>query len=199
MTYLKNESLPIITERLLLRLLEPVEAGLMVTYLTENRAHLEPWEPVRTEAYYTLELWERELRSRQGQFFSGESARLVIFLRDNPKGPLVGVVNFSEIMRGVFQACFLGYSLHHAYQGHGYMQEALFAAVNYMFDTFKLHRVMANYMPRNQRSGQLLKRLGFNVEGYARDYLKIAGAWEDHILTAKIAEQKKELTNTMYQ
>ncbi len=192
MNYLKNESLPIITERLLLRLLEPTEAGLMVTYLTENREHLTPWEPVRTDAYYSLELWERELRSRQGQFFSGEAARLVMLLKDKPLGPVIGVTNFTEIMRGVFQACFLGYSLHHQYQGQGFMFEALSAAIDYMYETFHMHRVMANYMPHNVRSGELLKRLGFTVEGYARDYLKIAGQWEDHILTAKIAAQNAQ-------
>ena len=43
---------------------------------------------------------------------------------------------------------------------------------------------MANYIPHNERSGRLLRRLGFMVEGYARDYLFINGAWRDHILTA---------------
>ena len=47
-----------------------------------------------------------------------------------------------------------------------------------------MHRIMANYMPHNQRSGNLLKKLGFVVEGYARDYLLINGKWEDHILTS---------------
>ncbi|MGN7512099.1 hypothetical protein [Aeromonas salmonicida] len=33
-------------------------------------------------------------------------------------------------------------------------------------------------------SAALLERLGFEREGYARDYLMINGRWEDHILTA---------------
>ena len=45
---------------------------------------------------------------------------------------------------------------------------------------------MANYLPINERSGRLLKRLGFKVEGYARDYIFINGAWQDHILTAML-------------
>jgi ribosomal-protein-alanine N-acetyltransferase len=34
-------------------------------------------------------------------------------------------------------------------------------------------------MPHNRRSGNVLKRAGFVVEGYARDYLMINGKWED--------------------
>jgi ribosomal-protein-alanine N-acetyltransferase len=45
---------------------------------------------------------------------------------------------------------------------------------------------MANYMPRNARSGDLLARLGFTVEGKASQYLQINGVWEDHVLTSRI-------------
>jgi ribosomal-protein-alanine N-acetyltransferase len=64
------------------------------------------------------------------------------------------------------------------------MTEALKPALRFMFMDMNLHRIGANYMPRNQRSGNLLRRLGFVVEGYARDYLLINGTWEDHILTS---------------
>ena len=45
-----------------------------------------------------------------------------------------------------------------------------------------------HYQPNNERSGRLLRSLGFTVEGYARDYLYIDGAWRDHVLTAKIRD-----------
>jgi ribosomal-protein-alanine N-acetyltransferase len=51
-----------------------------------------------------------------------------------------------------------------------------------------LHRVEANYQPNNERSGRLLRALGFTVEGYARAYLYIDGEWRDHVLTAKIRD-----------
>ncbi|MDQ1350611.1 MAG: [ribosomal protein S5]-alanine N-acetyltransferase [Acidobacteriota bacterium] len=188
MEYSKKDLLPIETTRLVLRLLEPEEAELMVDYVRENREHLAPWEPTRTENFFSLEFWQKELKKRQDEFSTGQSVRLAIFFKELPNGPILGVCNFGEIMRGVFQACFLGYSIHYKYQGQGIMFEALTAAVEFMFDTFKLHRIMANYMPRNERSGRLLKKLGFRVEGYALDYLKINGQWEDHILTAKLKD-----------
>ena len=70
------------------------------------------------------------------------------------------------------------------------MSEIVQASIKYMQNEFKLHRIMANYLPYNHRSAKLLKRLGFEKEGYAKDYLKINGQWQDHVLNALILEQK---------
>jgi len=185
MTSIK-EMLPLKTPRLLLRIPEKEEAHLLAAYVTENREHLRSWEPYRSEGYYFLEYWQEQLRKIRKEFYLGQSLRLSIFLKKKPESPVIGVCNFTNFLKGVFQACFLGYSIHHEYQGQGIMAEALDAAIQAVFKYYKLHRIMANYMPRNERSGKLLRKLGFTVEGYARDYLKIAGRWEDHILTSKI-------------
>jgi len=189
MNYSKD-LLPITTERLLLRLLEPEEGGLLITYLDENREHLAPWEPTRTEKYYSTDFCELEIKKNQAGFFQGHSLKLAAFFKELPEGPVVGVCNFTNIIRGVFQACFLGYSIHHKYEGKGLMYEALEAGIDFVFEKLKLHRIQANYMPHNERSAKLLQKLGFQREGYAKDYLKIAGNWEDHILTAKINEKE---------
>lgn len=73
-----------------------------------------------------------------------------------------------------------------ALQGQGLMYEVAQVGITYMFDTQGLHRIMANHMPANVRSEQLLRRLGFAREGYARAYLKIAGQWQDHVLNALV-------------
>jgi len=56
--------------------------------------------------------------------------------------------------------------------------------IAHAFDVLRLHRIQANYVPDNVRSGRLLQRLGFRKEGFAADYLFINGAWRDHVLTA---------------
>ena len=66
------------------------------------------------------------------------------------------------------------------------MTEFVEGAINYVFERLDLHRIMANYMPGNTRSARVLDKLGFNKEGFAKSYLKIAGEWQDHVLTAKI-------------
>ena len=64
------------------------------------------------------------------------------------------------------------------------MYEALTQIIRYMQKHQGMHRIMANYMPHNMRSGNLLTRLGFEREGYAKQYLEINGEWRDHVLTA---------------
>jgi ribosomal-protein-alanine N-acetyltransferase len=41
---------------------------------------------------------------------------------------------------------------------------------------------MACHLPENIRSAKVLRRLGFVVEGYARDFVKVNGKWCDNIL-----------------
>ena len=181
------------TPRLILTIPTATDAPRLCDYVTENRAHLSPWEPRRTASYYTLAFWQTELLTPVTEFQNDQSLRLIISARNEPQGSILGIINYRNFIRGVFQSCTLGYSIDHQFQGQGVMFEALEASLKYVFDTLNLHRVMANYIPTNTRSGNLLKRLGFESEGTARAYLYIAGEWQDHILTAKINPAWKEI------
>jgi ribosomal-protein-alanine N-acetyltransferase len=174
----------ITTERLLLCLPDASAASRMVSYFESNREHLCPWEPPFPDGLFTNSFWERRLEQNQVEFTQGTSMRLAMFERDAVDGPVVGMANFTQFTRGAFMACTLGYSIDQDAEGTGLMGEALKAGIDYVFGTLGMHRSQANYMPVNERSGRLLRRLGFEVEGYARDYLYINGAWRDHILTS---------------
>jgi ribosomal-protein-alanine N-acetyltransferase len=109
-----------------------------------------------------------------------------LLLRGRLTGTVLGECNFTNIVRGPFQACFLGFSIGGRYEGRGLMHEALSAAIDHVFSQYRLHRIMANHRPENLRSGKLLTKLGFEREGLARAYLKINGEWADHVLTSRI-------------
>ncbi|WP_437756622.1 GNAT family N-acetyltransferase [Sorangium sp. So ce1389] len=163
----------------------PLElAGRYLDYFERNREHLARWDPPRPEGFYTEAFWRERLQRDRDDLDGDRALRLAIQWRDAPGGEVIGVCNFNQFVRGAFQAATLGYSLDQRAVGSGVMSEALEAAIAHMFDTLGFHRVMANYLPYNERSGRLLRRLGFVVEGYARDYLFIDGAWRDHVLTA---------------
>jgi [ribosomal protein S5]-alanine N-acetyltransferase len=176
--------LEIVGSRITLAILTPDDADLVRDFVIENRDHLAPWEPLRPEAAFELPAIQERLAKSASDFQAGTA--FIFAVLENSTGKMIGTCNFNNIVHGVFQACHLGYAIAESHQGKGYMSEAVTLGIEYMFDTAGLHRVMANYMPRNERSGKLLETLGFEREGYAKSYLKIAGVWEDHILTAKI-------------
>ncbi|WP_437335739.1 GNAT family N-acetyltransferase [Sorangium sp. So ce394] len=179
-----KSSVCIETPRLRL-LLPPLDfAGRYLAYFERNREHLARWDPPRPEGFYTEAFWRERLLRDHDDFAADRALRLALQWRGAPDGEVIGVCNFTQFVRGAFQAATLGYSLDQRAVGAGVMFEALEAAIAYMFDALGFHRVMANYLPHNERSGRLLRRLGFVVEGYARDYLFIDGAWRDHVLTA---------------
>lgn len=101
---------------------------------------------------------------------------------------LVGVFNFSEIVRGAFHSAYLGYYAFAPYAGSGRMAEGLALALEFGFRTLKLHRIEVNVQPRNARSHALVQGAGFTREGFSRRYLRIGGHWRDHVRYAMLTE-----------
>ncbi len=93
----------------------------------------------------------------------------------------MGAVGISNIVRGAFQSCTIGYWIGLEYSRQGYMTDALALTLHTCFCTLGLHRVEANIMPSNRASTALVARLGFRKEGLARRYLRINGRWRDHV------------------
>ncbi|HEV2676562.1 MAG TPA: GNAT family N-acetyltransferase [Aliidongia sp.] len=172
------------TPRLTLTLAPPEAAPRVVAYQRENWDHMARWSGPRGSDELSVANWRRRLEQFAADEKAGMALRLMLFTERDLAGPVRGVVNFTQIFRGPFQACYLGYALDYRLEGRGLMREALEAAIRHVFDVLKLHRIMVNYMPANERSAALARRLGFVPEGIARDYLYIDGAWRDHVLTA---------------
>ncbi|WP_253306756.1 GNAT family N-acetyltransferase [unidentified bacterial endosymbiont] len=169
------------TERLLLRPPKPEDALDLLHYYHANRDHLRPWEPQHPDDFYTLPKLQQSLIDRVEAMEKGHAIHWLLIGRKSVG--LQGECNVTAIIRGPFQACYLGFSIA---QGQGLMHEALSTAIDFIFRGYRLNRIMANYRPENRRCGQLLARLGFEIEGKARAYLKINGLWEDHLLTSRI-------------
>lgn len=117
---------------------------------------------------------ENYIRRCQQEDFEG----FLICHVDNRK--IVGVANFSQIIRGFFHNAFLGYYVSVDYASQGLMLEGVSLAIDHAFRNLDLHRVEANIQPGNIPSINLVQRLGFTKEGLSRRYLKINGEWCDH-------------------
>jgi ribosomal-protein-alanine N-acetyltransferase len=171
------------TKRLVIRLAAVPDVQEISRFYSENRRHLQPFSPTYPPDFLHEATWLEQVRNRVAEFEAGAGFRAFIFTRDSPNR-IIGNLSLTQVHRGSFQSCVLGYSLAADEQGKGYMTEAVRGAVAFAFETWKLHRVAADYMPRNTRSAAVLARCGFKIEGNAPAYLLINGRWEDHVLTA---------------
>jgi [ribosomal protein S5]-alanine N-acetyltransferase len=93
---------------------------------------------------------------------------------------LVGVVNMSNIVLGLFRSAYLGYYAFAGFERQGLTREGLRAVIRHAFKSMKLHRLEANIQPGNAASIALAKSCGFSKEGFSPRYLKIGGRWRDH-------------------
>ncbi len=179
----KETPMVIETPRLYLREATLSDLPSLVQYLQSNQSFHEAWEPIRPRDYDTPSYWEDKIKVYDASTFEQRGCQMFLLTKDEGSR-IIGSVNFSNVIRGCFHACTLGYALDQRHQGQGLMSEALRGAIDYVFKTFNLHRIQANYMVSNARSAKVLSRLGFEVEGQAKQYLRINGQWEDHVLTS---------------
>ena len=170
------------TEHLIVRTGHESDVAAIIDYFEANRKYLEATDPPKTRGFYTAEFWQTRLQQWARQFSDGHALNLFLFLPDNRT--VIGTIGFTQMARGPFHACYLGYAIDRSHEGQGLMREALRVSINYIFGELNFHRIMANHLPNNSRSAGLLKRLGFVSEGTACKYLYINGAWQDHVLTS---------------
>ena len=62
------------------------------------------------------------------------------------------------------------------------MTAAVRTVIDFAFRGLGLHRLEAACVLDNEASRRVLLKTGFEHEGTARAYLKINGAWRDHVL-----------------
>lgn len=186
------------TQRLILRTPDLEDALNWKAFEERNRLYLNRWESTTGEQLTSLEQYRQKLHGWLREIEEEKALRFLIFSKNGSSDQLIGICNFTEIVRGAFQACYLGYKIDQAYEGRGMMYEALTASIPYVFQKLNLHRIMANYMPENMRSAKLLQRLGFQIEGRAKDYLRINGQWQEHVLTSLTNTHWRDFSKEIY-
>jgi ribosomal-protein-alanine N-acetyltransferase len=104
-------------------------------------------------------------------------------------GEIAGVINLNEIVRGAFQSAYLGYYAFAPSVRRGWMRAGLGLAADRAFGKLGLHRLEANVQPENLASIELVRGLGFRLEGFSPRYLRVGGRWRDHQRWALLREE----------
>lgn len=99
-------------------------------------------------------------------------------------GHLAGQVTVGGIAYGSLRSAYVGYWIDRFYAGRGIVPMAVAMAMDYCFDTLRLHRIEVNIRPENEASLRVVRKLGLREEGRRPSYLHIDGAWRDHVVFA---------------
>ncbi len=161
----------------------------VLDYYQRNFDHLKLSMPIKEKEFYTINYWKDEIKKQDDYRKKNKALKYVI---EDSDSKVLGCINFDGFMFGCFDACYVGYSIDKEIEGKGIMTFFLKKSMNYVVNDLGITRIMANFMPVNKRSWSVLKKCGFEKEGYANSYLKINGKWEDHVLSSYTAEPRNE-------
>ena len=181
------DNFPVIrADGLILRAPQMSDYDAWVELRAASRAFLEPWEPLWPNDDLTRPAFRRRIR-RYGEEIHTDSAYPMFVFRQKDEA-LMGGLTLGLVRRGVAQACTLGYWMGERHAGRGTMTAAVKIANQFAFQDLGLRQIEAACLPTNKASIRLLEKAGFIREGYARRYLCIAGAWQDHVLYARLKD-----------
>jgi ribosomal-protein-alanine N-acetyltransferase len=160
----------------------------LVALRVRNRAHTEPFEPLRRDDFYSTSGQAQEIALDERAWAAGTGFAFAIL--DVAAGDrIAGRIALSNVVRGPWRNANLGYWVDAAVGGRGHATTAARLILAFAFGEAGLHRVQPAIMPRNDRSRRVVEKAGFRLEGRAERYLQIAGAWEDHDIYAMTAEE----------
>ncbi|MCX4969690.1 GNAT family N-acetyltransferase [Streptomyces sp. NBC_00654] len=159
------------------------DAHSLAAVLVRNRAYMAPWEPIRTEAFYTPEGQAVRLTSMLVERNAGRSMPWVLA---DGEDRAIGAVTFNSIVRGPLRSAGLGYWVDADRAGQGLTTAAVRVVCDIARDELGLHRVSAGTALDNVASQRVLAKCGFEHIGTAPRYLHINGEWRDHRLFQRI-------------
>jgi ribosomal-protein-alanine N-acetyltransferase len=163
-----------------LRLPRPSDYGEWRELRAVSRAFLQPWEPTWPADDLSRVAFRRRLLAYARDRDAGLAYPFFVFRAHDDA--LSGGITLSNVRRGVAQMGSVGYWCGKPFVRQGLTLAAVQALSSFAFRTLGLHRLEAACIPDNGPSRRLLEKAGFTEEGFARAYLKINGAWRDHVL-----------------
>jgi ribosomal-protein-alanine N-acetyltransferase len=164
------------------------DAEAVAALFAAQREHLAPWDPRREPGFYSRAGQCARLTAVERDREAGTAYRFLILEGGEPAGE----VSITNVVRRAFQSAVLGYWVAGERCGRGVATAAVAAICAFAFDELELHRLEAGTLLHNVASQIVLDRNGFVPFGVAPGYLRIAGAWSDHVLFQRIGDEPSE-------
>jgi ribosomal-protein-serine acetyltransferase len=154
----------LVTQRLILRPVEPGDARALDRMIRRSFRELKPWMPWARQLP-TLKETAKYCRMAAATFKKRQEFHLLVFRRED--GGLIGATG---LVRGDWTVpkFEMGYWLCTEHTGHGYITEAAKALIQFARRNLHVHRLEIRTDARNKRSASVAKRAGFKLEGRLR-------------------------------
>jgi ribosomal-protein-serine acetyltransferase len=159
-----------------LRLIDRAHAPELFALMGTNREHLQRWHPWIAQILSVTDV-ERLIARWQQQYVLTQAVNAGIWHRGKFCG-MVGHLNVDWTNR----TAILTYWLDAAHQGRGIMTECCRALITHAFETWKLNRLTIECATANTRSRAIPERLGFTLEGTAREVEWLHDHFADHAI-----------------
>ncbi|MBS7344445.1 MAG: GNAT family N-acetyltransferase [Caryophanon sp.] len=177
----------VIGEHVILRTFTMQDAQQVTELVVRNKHYWATFEPLHHDHFYTYDTQYRKIVESLNLMRSNREFSFGIF--DKETEQLIGQISLFSLKRLPYSSGLVGYSIDERCIGQGVASEALALAVQFAFQTAKLHRIEAYVSPNNVGSIRVLEKNGFVREGLMRKLLYINGKWEDHYLYAQLIEE----------
>jgi ribosomal-protein-serine acetyltransferase len=178
---------PLVGTRVLLSPIEPADGPELWQVVDASRDHLGqwlPWVPFNN----TQVASQRYAENCASDWDAGRAIRFGV--RDKNSRSLLGVVGLDNCVH-VHRNCELGYWLSEHATGHGLMTEAAQLCIDFAFSEVLLHRIRCAAATDNVRSLAVIRRLGFQPEGIARQAELVRARWLDHAVFSLLSTDER--------
>lgn len=172
----------LVTKRLLLRQIEESDAQLLHQYWTDPAVieylTLEPFNDIK-ETFNMIALLNGLPAFNQG-------IRWAITRQADNR--VIGTCGFHNL-KSEHSRAEIGYELGQPFWKQGFMAEALAAVIPYGFEYLNLNRIEAFVNLGNNNSTNILKRMGFSLDGLLREYEFARGQFVDQYCYSLLKEE----------
>lgn len=178
-----DTSLPVKTDRLILRRFQPADMAAYASYHSRDDVYRFLYaSPPSAE---TLKAQFADLLSAPFEK-DGDTLRLAVIRHDDEA--LVGEVLLKVASAEALQAE-VGYIFNPRFSGRGYATEAVGAMITLGFETFGYHRIFARLDALNVGSIGVVERLGLRKEAHLIENDRYDGTWGDEFIYAVLKRE----------
>ncbi len=171
---------PLITERLVLRELRPIDAEQVFAMRSDPVVMRHVARPLARSIEDAAEL----IAKIRGIQAANDGAQWAITLKGDDA--FIGIIGFWRMQKEHYRAE-LGYTLMRAHWGLGLMSEAIPVVVDHGFSTLGFHSIEAITSPENGASMRVLEKNGFTREAHFKENFFWEGKFLDSVHFGRLA------------